>query len=95
MGGMIVQFGTKLKMLTGFFDHSIINGKKKRLFFQRARNSPDCFGNSDTIPGRVIISLCFPCIVKCVKRSIGQFGNHMFVGKTNRAEDVQRQNRDD
>ena len=67
MGGMIVQFRTKFKVLTGFFDHGIINGKKKGLFFQRAGNSPDSFGHSNIIPGRVIIGIGFQCIVKCVK----------------------------
>jgi hypothetical protein len=43
VGGMVIEFGTKIKMLTRFFDHSIINGKKKRLIFQSAGNSPDCF----------------------------------------------------
>lgn len=95
MGGIIVQFETKFKMLTGFFDHHIIDEKKKRLFFQRGRNGLDCFGNSDVIPDRVIISFCFQCIIKCVKRNIRQSGDHMAVGKANRSEDVQSQNRDD
>ena len=71
MGGMIVQFRTKFKMLTGFFDHGIINGKKKELFLQRAGNCPNCFEYRNIIPNRVIIGIGFWCIVKGVKRSIG------------------------
>ncbi len=67
MGGMVMQFGTKFKMDTGFLDHGIINGKKKRLVLQRAGNSLDRFGHSNIIPNRVIIGISFQCIVKCVK----------------------------
>ena len=95
MGGMIVQFRTKFKMLPGIFNHGIINGKKKGLFFQRTGNCPDCFGYSNIIPNRVIIGIGFQCIVKGIKRSIGQPGDHMAVSKTNRAENVQSQNGDD
>lgn len=41
----------------------------------------------------MIIGVGFPCIVKGVKRSIGQLGNHVSMGETNRAEHVQSQNR--
>lgn len=37
MGGMIVQFGTKLKMLTGFFDHGIIN-RDDNFIFQKSKS---------------------------------------------------------
>lgn len=82
-------------MLTGLLDHGIINGKKKRLFFQRAGNRLDCFRYRNVIPNRVIIGICFQCIVKSVKRSVGQSGNHMAVGKTDRAKQVRSQNRND
>ena len=58
------------------------------MFFQRAGNNLNCFGHSDIIPDRVIIGICFQRIVKCVKRSIGQSGDHMAVGKPYRAENI-------
>ena len=94
MGGMVIEFGTKFKMLTGFFDHGIINRKKNWLICQSARNRLDSFGYRNIIPGRVIIGVCFECIVKRVKRGIGQSGNHMAVGKAHGAESIQSQNGD-
>jgi len=81
MGGMVIEFGTKLKMLTVFFDHGIINRKKNWLMCQSVGNRLDSFRYCNIIPGGVIIGICFECIVKCVKRGIGQSGNHMAVGK--------------
>ncbi len=86
MGGMVIEFGTEFKMLTGFFDHGIINRKKNWLMCQSARNSLNSFRYRNAIPGRVIIGICFECIIKRVKRDIGQSGNHMAVGKANGAE---------
>ena len=94
MGGMVIEFGTKLKMLTGFFDHGVINRKKNRLMYQSVGNSPDSFRYRNVIPGGMIIGICFECIVKRVKRGIGQSGNHMAVCKANGAETVQSQNGD-
>ena len=94
MGGMVIEFGTKFKMLTGFFDHGIINRKKNWLLSQSARNSPDSFRYGNVIPGGVIIGIRFECIIKCVKRGMGQFGNHMAVGKSYGAENIQSQNGD-
>ena len=94
MGGMVIEFGTKFKMVTGFFDHGIINRKKNRLFCQSAGNSLNSFRYSNVIPGRVIIGIRFECIIKGVKRSIGQSGNHMAVSKAYGAENVQSQNGD-
>lgn len=37
MGGMVIQFGTKFKFSV-FFNHGVVNGKKKRLVFQKAGN---------------------------------------------------------
>ena len=89
MGGMVIEFGTKFKMLTGFFDHGVIDRKKNRLMCQSVGNSPDSFRYRNVIPGGVIIGICFECIVKRVKRGIGQSGNHMAVGKANGAENIQ------
>ncbi len=69
--------------------------KKNWLICQSARNSLDSFRNSNVIPGRVIIGICFEYIVKRVKRGIGQSGNHMAVGKAYGTEHVQSQNGDD
>ncbi len=88
MGGMVIKFGTKFKMLTGFFDQGIINRKKNWLMCQSARNSLNSFRYRNAIPGRVIIGICFECIIKRVKRDIGQSGNHMAVGKANGAENI-------
>ena len=93
--GMVIEFGAKFKMSAGFFNHGIINGKKERLVFQGSGNGPDCFGDRNVIPDRVVISRGFKRIVKSVKRSVGQSGNHMAVGKTDRAENVQGQNGND
>ena len=81
-------------MLTVFFDHGIINSKKNWLICQSAGNSLNSFRYSNVIPGGVIIGICFECIVKRVKRGIGQSGNHMAVGKANGAENIQSQNGD-
>ena len=94
MGGMVIKFGTKLKTLTGFFDHGVIDRKKNRLMCQSVGNSPDSFRYRNVIPGGVIIGICFECIVKRVKRGIGQSGNHMAGGKANGAENIQSQNGD-
>ena len=37
MGGMVIKFGTKLKMLTGFFDHGIIN-RDDNFIFQKSKS---------------------------------------------------------
>lgn len=42
MGGMIVQFRAKLKMISEIFDHDIINEKKDGLVFQMSRNCSYC-----------------------------------------------------
>ena len=94
MGGMVIEFGTKFKMITGFFDHGIINRKKNWLMCQSVGNRLDSFRYCNIIPGGVIIGICFECIVKCVKRGIGQSGNHMAVGKAHGAESIQSQNGD-
>ena len=44
-----------------------INRKKNWLICQSARNRLDSFGYRNIIPGRVIIGVCFECIVKRVK----------------------------
>lgn len=94
MGNMVTELGKKFKMLTGFFDHGIINRKKNRLICQSAGNSPDSFRYSNVILGRASIGIRFECIVKCVKRGVGQSGSHIAVCKTYRAEKVQNQNGD-
>ena len=71
VGSMVIEFGTKLKMSTGFFDHGIINGKKKRLLLQRRGNGADCFRDSNVIPEGMVIGVCFKCMIERVKRSIG------------------------
>ncbi len=51
-------------------------------------NNPDCFGHGNIIPDKVIIGICFQCLVSRVKRSIGQSGDHMAVDRPHRTENV-------
>ena len=95
VGGMVIQFGTKFKMSAGFFDHGIINRKKNRLFLQRAGNSPNSLRDSNIIPGRVVIGVRFKSMVKRIKGSIGEPGNHMAVGEAYGTKNVQSQDGND
>ena len=67
VSSMVIEFGTQLKVFAEFFYHGIVNGEKKRLIIQRGRNYPDCFGNRDIIPDRVVTGISFKYIVKCIK----------------------------